>query len=317
MSGGRMIAGGALLVLGVLVGFVVGRAVPSDPPAPPAPIVQPPTGGPNAALLYWRYASIISDELAQAAADQRKSAEPPGRSLDPLFAEDEAAIAGLLRAAQMEHCDFNIEYGVGMENLQLPHHKLLRGAASVLAVDARRLAATGDIDGSVGRIRALLRMADHLRSDRVLIGSMTVTGIASLALDEIERLGPARLDEAHRRSLLEAMAFAGGDDPLGFKAALEGEKQLAISSGVFDAAGAVGPLLGISPGGVARVFDQAAEAWDREDAAERLAEIQDRSKRSRNRMAAIMMPALANAKRSEQQLLERLHEVRQSLRQPE
>jgi len=293
----------AVFILGLAAGVVLARLFPSTPPVPAAQIVQPPTGGPNAALLWWRYGEMIDEALERGVGEESEAAAPsPDRA--SLLVEHQPAIEGMLRAGAVANCDFNIEYDVGMERLEMPHLGRARSIARVLAMDARRLLAEGDVAGATDRIVALVQLSRHLRSDRTLIGALVVTAIATLACDEIDRIGA--LDAEQRMRLSKALAFVEEEDPLGFRSALAGEKRIALASEVFETGGAAGFLFRASADEVASIFDEAIEAWDAEDAGARLGALEARA----DGMAGMFVPSLVRAKQAEEMAVGRLAEVR-------
>jgi hypothetical protein len=309
----RVLNAAALLILGLISGVIIARIFPTQPRIAPAPIIQPPTGGPNAALLYWRYASIIPSALARAAADERKAVENPSPNLTTLLVDHQDVVAGLIRAAAIEHCDFNLEYDSGIEHFQLSHVDIVRDAAGVLALDARRLAAAGDTTGAVDRIEALLRMGAHMRSDRVLIASILAGMVTATACDEIDRLDLQNVNEPERARLLAAIAFMHDEDPIGYKAALAGEKRVALSSDVFAGQGMRGLVLSGSARTISDIFDDAISVWDDEDALTKLDEIQKRAERDWTGVAGIAIPSFTGPKKAEQQILDRLRRLESAL----
>jgi hypothetical protein len=300
---------------GLVAGIVVVRLAPARPVTPPAPIIQPPTGGPNAALLYWRYGTALSRGLVDDARAAYGDVQPPQANLDSLLIDEQHTIEGLMRAAAIKHCDFNLEYDVGFERFEMSHGDVVRDAARVLALDTRRLAGNSDLEGATDRIEAILRLSRHLKSDRILIGSLLVGAVAASAADEIERIGVDQFNRRQKARLLTAITLIDDDDPIGFKAALAGEKRIALASELLE--GSTGIIFGATARNLSARFDAAIEAWDKEDAVKRLTEMDAKSDQGFLNLSGMFMPSLARAKQAETQILTRLRTLETKLQSAE
>lgn len=162
-----------------------------------------------------------------------------GAEMDPakLSAEFKAAadavseegIASFIRGSRAPRCDFQIQYELGPLAL-LPHLVGMREGVRALRVDARRLASAGDATGSAERLAAIVRMAAHLRSDRVLISSLVAMAMTNVAVEEIDdQLDAGRLPPEARRSIADAFVGLGGDDPFAVKSAMiHGERDALV-----------------------------------------------------------------------------------------
>lgn len=182
----------------------------------------------NAALLYNRYFSLLADtdlpDLARSFDFNDPDARPDAK-LAALLDDNSVVIAGIVRASETATCDWGIERDQGPAAL-LNHLGPTRAAVRVLAADARHQLAQGNHDAAVERHATILRIADHLTQDRVLISSLVSMAIANLAAAEAEAIG-AKLPAAPRKALFaEFQQRAFAEDPFGVRDALKGEREL-------------------------------------------------------------------------------------------
>ncbi len=186
----------------------------------------------NAALLYNRYFALLADtDLPGLARDfdfndpvARPGAQP-NDTLAKALDDNAPLIEGIIRASTRPTCDWGIERDQGPAAL-LNHLGPTRAAVRVLAADARHQLAQGNHDAAVERHATILRIADHLTQDRVLISSLVSMAIANLAAAEAQAIG-AELPAESRKVLFaefQQRAFAG--DPFGVREALKGEREL-------------------------------------------------------------------------------------------
>ncbi|MEN0020095.1 MAG: hypothetical protein AAF747_04325 [Planctomycetota bacterium] len=259
----------------------------------------------NAALLYWAGFGLL-DVDAGAILDAVRGEEEADLDLEEaleLLDEASGGIELVLRASEMEDCDFGVEYQLGF-NALLVHLGELRGSARLIAADARRIAMDDEIDDDeraemvAYRMAGLLGMASHLRNDRLLISSLVSVAIASLAESETRfHLEEGSLDHDEAREYLAEIMDErfDGDDPFGvissiemerdiiqfwFPAALNTEDDLeefigqSVQTGILALADDRSKqLLGEQ---AARYYDEAIEIWFDDDAAEQLEVLSER-----------------------------------------
>ncbi len=127
---------------------------------------------------------------------------PELNALRPWLARNEDAIALLLEAAKLNTCDFPYEADTFFpEPLHLPS---MRDAARVLQLAALISAADGDATRAAELSWALLRVGNHLQSDRTFLSSLVRCAIFSMAYSTLMHVSPleslpadwrARIDE--------------------------------------------------------------------------------------------------------------------------
>lgn len=181
------------------------------------PIVRTPseTSVENAALLYYRYWLIMTDDLREALHAEYSSdpAWRPSPKLSQIIAEHPDVIRGLLKATTVERCDWGVETEEGVYAL-LPHLRELRMSARLLRADARRLLDAGEIEAASERIAALYRLSAHTASDPVLISSLVAVAILHLAAGEVEEIvATGSLTTTARDTILKAIDTLDPDDP--------------------------------------------------------------------------------------------------------
>ncbi len=134
----------------------------------------------------------------------------------------------LMRATRMARCDFELPYENGI-NVLMPHLSMFRKSARLLRFDARRLLIEGKADEAAERVAAIYRMAGHVKSDEILIGTLVSVAIAGLGNSESEVLiKSGKLSASGRESILQAAESLGAADPYGFKGALRGERRITV-----------------------------------------------------------------------------------------
>ena len=137
----------------------------------------------------------------------------------------QAAIKAALRAAKMEHCDFQVPREDGLYAV-LPHLGQLRQLTRVIRVDARGQLAQGNVDAAAERVSALYTMARHLKSDQTLISTLVAQAIAQTAHQEVEAIvSSGAMTAAVRARLSEAVEKLGTEDPFGHRTAIDGERR--------------------------------------------------------------------------------------------
>jgi hypothetical protein len=179
----------------------------------------------------------------------------------------------LIEGSKLRKCDFEVAYEQGWMVL-LPHLGKLRQCSRLLRVDARRLLVEGDAGTAAERVATMIRIAAHVRNDRLLIGSLVGAAILYQAGAEIDALiDSGRLTVHARDVLLEPLRALDPTDPVSIRDALFGEKQITtrwivenfhgpragadlVATGFFDAMGAAqdsSPPPATAPPGAATV----------------------------------------------------------------
>ena len=182
----------------------------------------------NAALLYNRYFALLDATDLPALArefDFNDPAARPDAKLAALLDDNSALIAGIVRASEATTCDWGIERDQGPAAL-LTHLGPTRAAVRVLAADARHQLAQGNHAAVVERHTAILRMADHLTQDRVLISSLVSMAVTGLAASEAEAIGTELPAEQRKQLFREFQSRAYAADPFGIREAMKGEREL-------------------------------------------------------------------------------------------
>lgn len=163
----------------------------------------------NAALVYRRAFDSINefknlppawDEVWSTWGRGRRQAPPadgetPPPPFDPAdpdlrkFLADHRRTLDLLhQAAAMPDCYFERPWGQPSIDMLLPEYSLFRSSACLVAIDARVRLADGDARGAADDLNTIFRMADHIRSEPLLISTLV-----AIVADDI---GHARLVEA-------------------------------------------------------------------------------------------------------------------------
>ncbi len=93
-------------------------------------------------------------------------------------------------ANQVPQCFWIPHYGEGYNTL-LPHLAKLRQAARAILIRARLRYVAGDPDGASGDIRSVLRLAERLESDRVVISELVQCALADLCVDGLRQMATA------------------------------------------------------------------------------------------------------------------------------
>lgn len=92
----------------------------------------------------------------------------------------------LLEASAREGCNFLRDYTRPSFWILLPEIQWMSQSASLLAIDARYRAATGDFAGALDNIKALYRIADHTASDPFIVATAVAISIDRLAMKTLE-----------------------------------------------------------------------------------------------------------------------------------
>ncbi len=282
----------------------------------------------NAALRYWRAWSLMTPELRDAVNNAAKptggAAEIP-EAVASQIGDAEGLVNSLLRAANMPECDFGIDYDLGI-NALLPHLGPLRTSARLLALDADLHLNEHDHAAAAERIAAIYAMAAHLGQERTLISALVSVAVFTTA-DEVairaEKQGVFR-DPAARRTVREALNRLDPQDPFNVLGGLGGERDIYLTWMQEQYKGERGGARLIDELGpfaeentdqtrsaveirdaesldvyfvlLRAYYDQVFEAWLKDDAADRLRELEGNVKKGEFGPLAVMFaPALSRA----------------------
>jgi hypothetical protein len=115
-----------------------------------------------------------------------------------------------VREAAVDAQSFPLEPGEQPWGLQLPHLNPLRVGARALAASARLRAEAGDTAGAVDELTAILRLADSLQDDPLMLEHLVMAAVDAIGVEAVEVvLGLAELPPdgvAQVRTLLEGDA---------------------------------------------------------------------------------------------------------------
>lgn len=112
--------------------------------------------------------------------------DPHDPELRRFLARQAPALALYRQAAAKAGCYFDRDYGRPTIAMLLPELYLLRQGARLLALDAICSAADGDRERAIGDIGAMFGMADHIRSESLLISMLVAIFVDRLAIDSLE-----------------------------------------------------------------------------------------------------------------------------------
>lgn len=181
----------------------------------------------NAAIFYGRAMQAIADLKEEERAAVLGSVESISEEAAPvvarIFRETPGIIENLGEGAAKRECDFKLVRGKADEPcpMEVPG---MREAVHFLLVDARRLAAEGDLDSAAERCAIVLRIVRHIEQDAALLMplvaqeavEMTMSSVGDFLADDPESVGPilAAADRLNRR------------DPFGYVGAIKGAHNL-------------------------------------------------------------------------------------------
>ena len=149
----------------------------------------------NAALLYDQtYEALDQQSWSEVYRDKwdqwTDSGAPEVKPGDPelaVFLREQAPALTLLRqAGRKPGCHFGRDYSYLSIDLLLPELAKLRGAARLLALDARYHAAQGDMVTALADVDALFSMVEHVSSDPLLISALVAVAIDAVATATLE-----------------------------------------------------------------------------------------------------------------------------------
>jgi hypothetical protein len=139
-----------------------------------------PLGADNAADLYLQAFGFMwqGANFEQAMKDLSYA-----RSILP---QAEPIIELLEEASRMQTCAFPVDWNAPAASLVFPHYARMREGARLLNAHARVLGADGKSDEALGDVAAMCRMAEHVKSDPVLIALLLGYAIEGIAFDALE-----------------------------------------------------------------------------------------------------------------------------------
>lgn len=269
---------------------------------PVPPVLQ---GKQNAALAYHQLRDAVTKEQGAALGNGWTSRDegPLTEEHRKLLAEHRDYVQGILRATEIEDCDWGIQYQDGFGAL-LPHLGQLRGFCRVLLFDSRRCLADNDKRGYVERVNGVYRLSRHASQGPVLISSLVGEAIQATAVAETrQQLDAGRLDVETARGLLNAARGNVGDDTHHYKDAIRMEAYLAVDwvksrytgadagkrllaelsfmddgreTETHDVAGMDGEALAREAEKARAYYEEVQRIWDDPDAARKFEEVQKR-----------------------------------------
>lgn len=336
-----------LFILVVAGSALSAQPAATQPASPSIPLtLQPSPEGfktpDNAALLYYQaLLKIDRDKVGTLRPEQAAADWAPDAAGREVLRDHQSAVGVLVRASQINACDWGYEYGLGW-SMELPHLGALRGAARLLDADARRLIADQEPGAEVGaRLAAMLRLANHASSEPVLIGSLVGTAICTLAADTIEfALSRGALDAAGRDMVLRAAKALRTGDPLHYKDALRNEQRVSAASlrAIIDghdtvlarglqsilseadkdgaARALTGASLAVALKQLSACYDEMLSAWDapRDEALSRFSALNSGVDNGQHGLfAKLLLPAITKAYESQQKVRARLDALISSL----
>lgn len=183
----------------------------------------------NAALRYWVIFSQISQDraakLRDVDFDKILTVEEARAALaNAEFAvENNELIASLIEATRIPRCDFGIDMSQGPFAL-MPHLGQIRTCSRLLRLDARRLSLEGKHDEAALRIAAILRLANHVSVDKIMISSLVGVAVAELGFSEGTKiLAAGKPSPATTVELLTALGATSDRDPMLLRSAVANE----------------------------------------------------------------------------------------------
>jgi hypothetical protein len=228
----------SIFVMLAAAGVLLASAPAAAQPAPKTTHERDaaPANAANAAVHYWTVLTRLqnawrSDEQAQAALQGAVERAPEATAInaarDALAKVTEEREA-LVQASRAERCDFELDRAKGPEML-LVHLGPMRVAAQMLVADARVRLTDGDAPGAAESLAASLRMAAHLRQDRVMISNLMGVGIFRLASGvAVDAARAGALGQPERDVIARELARFGGPDPFGLAEAVRAEQELFV-----------------------------------------------------------------------------------------
>jgi len=170
-------------------------ALGSDAPAAAA------DGEHNAAVIYAKAFAALPDvssedkELFEIEARRNSAADP--KALGPLVVRFEAALAELLRAAEVDACDWNLDADAGWLVKLPPFQKAVELSRAALLRSRLRFA-SGATDEGIADALAVMKMARHIGGMALFMPLAVDASIEKIATKglaaQVPRLNPRQLD---------------------------------------------------------------------------------------------------------------------------
>ena len=131
-----------------------------------------PDRGANAAMKYWQAFGLLPTlDKKQVEFLQRWNKVPIAGAARKLIDSSSMSRLYLHRAAQLPHCDWNLNYEDGIR-LVLPHIAKARTLGFLAALHARQAFEQGRWKAGARDVADLLKMARHLKSDRTIFSHL-------------------------------------------------------------------------------------------------------------------------------------------------
>ena len=151
----------------------------------------------NAAVLYYRAFSLMGHQeggLDKALRDYAKGKAPLNDRVRQYLDDHQRVIDMINDAAQIEHCDWGVDYSKGLETLW-PELSRCRESAFLLTAHAMRLSQAGDQMTALNQCLGIHRMARHVDRDALVsrLVSIAMNAIANEAIGDVA--SQASLDE--------------------------------------------------------------------------------------------------------------------------
>lgn len=289
---------------------------------------RPPQTPGNAAWVYYKAWDTVTgndDRVAfgTAMGDRPSSGKKLTKEQREQLDKHRAYIDGVLAASAMPMCDFGPRYETGI-NAMLPYLGMLRGSCRALGVDAVRCVEERNLPGAAERVVGILHISTHAAHDRFLISGLVGIAIGAYAcLLTQDMIQQHALTPAAARLIQPVLReIANTPDVYNLRADIDGERQTYLG---WLRTQCKGPTAGLAfirilgnykiletdstwpPSHLYLTFDEqkmAAEfdradryydaihaAWDKPDAAARLAEIGEEAGEGQYGIAAMIVGA--------------------------
>lgn len=261
----------------------------------------------NAALRYWRAFSLMSEKDAETIstltdANAKGDAWLRNEAHTTWLDGQSDTIELLIDASKMPEADFGIDYDKGTEAL-LTHLSPMRQAARLTLLRAEADLASGDAPSAIERTAGAMRMAEHITDDRVIISALVAASIFDRASGFLEAaIANGELAGADLAPIRASMDRFDDADPFGAERGVASEGEI-FAEWIHRKLASLPPeerratilsFLGyteddVTPEGETMLeifsrdeglneqmrlykmfFRQAREAWDKEDARDRL-----------------------------------------------
>lgn len=194
---------------------------------------------PNAAAVYAELTDLSSAaSIARSQADEdtlnwiavciERGAPLDDRLLAFFYDSQQEMLALTRRAADIEHCDFELPLEEEGFNVLLPHLGGMMAGSRVLVDAAYAGRVAGSPELMVGHVETLLQMGRHMvSSDQTIIASMVSIRLARMAEGVIQStLDRGEIDPVMAVPLARAMDFTATPDPFGLRAGLVMERMV-------------------------------------------------------------------------------------------